>query len=101
MSDKSAAQRFFGYLLMAVGGLMMVLCGGCTLLYLGAGIRSWLASPDDLYYAQWSHFIIIASLIIGGLPTGIGLALFVIGRGMKRRADSRGRDVVRPLSLKE
>lgn len=63
--------RFFSLLLMSAGVLMSVLSGCCSLYFLfglnpymnGAGIWIWI-------------------LLIGGVPFGLGIVLFYIGRGL-------------------
>lgn len=42
----SATQRFVGALLMAVGGLIAILCGGCGALFVVGGLIS--SSPPTL-----------------------------------------------------
>jgi hypothetical protein len=110
MSYNKAAKRFFAQVLMAVGGLITVLCGGCTVFWLGSAIWSVLVpvihhgylSPADRYVTSYSGVIAVGALVIGGLPTAVGVGLFVVGRRMAKGADaSLGRDVDRPLSLEE
>jgi hypothetical protein len=87
MSDNKAVQRFFANALMAVGGLIALLCGGCTTIVLAFTV------------ANVAIGMIV--LVVGGLPTAIGVGLFVIGRRMELQADaSRPRDPP-PLSLDE
>ncbi len=92
MSDNNADQRFFAQVLMAVGGLITVLCGGCTVFWLGSAIWSALLpviqnahqSPADSYNASYSGIAAVGALVIGGLPTAIGVVLFVLGRRMAK-----------------
>ena len=79
MSDPAPVRRFFGAALMALGGLMMLLCGGCGALFLVGFLVSAVQSSN----AEAMDMAII-SLIIGGLPAVVGLGLFVVGRDLRR-----------------
>jgi hypothetical protein len=76
MSDNNAVQRFFGHVLMAVGGLIALLCGGCTVVFLGMAAQTGNVAT----FATLGT----AALVIGGLPTAVGVGLFVLGRGMAK-----------------
>ena len=90
MSDGDAGRRFIANAIIAVGALIMVLCGGCTVWWLGMFMLSW--SPGSTFGTFVSMLAI--PLFVGGPPTIIGVALFVTGRRMKRRATpTRRRDV--------
>lgn len=70
---RDPVRTFFGVALVAVGAMMMVLCGLCTaVFFIGGLIPHGDASFSGL------------SLVIGGIPTAIGVALFLVGRGMLR-----------------
>jgi len=94
MSDKNAGQRFFADALMAVGALITVLCGGCTVFFLGGAIWTVLQSvlhhgplsPAERYDAGYVPVVGIGAIIVGGLPTAVGVVIFLSGRRMKRRA---------------
>jgi hypothetical protein len=73
MSDK--VTRFVAGALVAVGGLMVLLCGSCTLVF-GGGALVGLARGED---AGLSCFILTMALIVGGVPTAGGLVLLVNG----------------------
>ncbi|TAJ74598.1 MAG: hypothetical protein EPO51_00645 [Phenylobacterium sp.] len=73
MSDRTT--RFVAGGLVAVGGLMVLLCGSCTLIFGGGGLIGLLRGED----AGLSGFILGTALIVGGLPTGAGLLLLVNG----------------------
>jgi hypothetical protein len=77
--QRDPAQRFFGWLLIVMGGLMLVLCGGCTVLMAGLGIAGAAASSS----AVLSWLLIVG--LIGGLPTAAGGALVWVGWLMVRR----------------
>lgn len=78
-----AQQRFAGGCLMAVGGLIATLCGLCTALFVIGPI--WYALSSGGAFA-WPLSAI--GLVIGGIPTAIGVVLFVLGLRMIRRAGS-------------
>ncbi len=82
MSANKAVRRFFAYVMMAVGGLITLLCGGCTAFYLWFATTS--AGSTDEYGPSMNQFVGLAALIVGGLPTAIGMALFVAGRNMAK-----------------
>ncbi len=93
MNASNAVRRFVAHLLMAVGGLIAVLCGGCTVVVLwtmvGGGLLAVVAnghaSLQNVSNAFGQAFILGAiAIIIGSLPTLIGVALFVVGRGMAK-----------------
>jgi len=94
MSDKSGGQRFLADALMAVGALITVLCGGCTVFYLGANIWPVVLgvlhhgplTPTNRDQVNLLPVVGVLATIVGGLPTVVGVALFIIGRGLKRRA---------------
>lgn len=73
MSDK--VTRFVAGALVAVGGLMVLLCGSCTLVYAGGGLVALLRGED----AGLSVFILAVALVGGGLPTAAGVVLVVNG----------------------
>jgi len=62
-------RRFFGWLLFAVGLLMMTLCGLCTLVFMVSGLVS-----------SGGQGLAATAMFIGGIPTAMGLGLFVAGR---------------------
>lgn len=77
MSDVGPVQKFFGAALMAVGGLVAALCGLCTLAVIGFGSIDALASGSNR--ADLVSAILVAGLI-GGVPAGLGVLLFIWGR---------------------
>jgi len=88
LSHVSPVQKFFGGALMAVGGLIAALCGLCTLGVIGFGVFDTFgggSSADDLVGG------IVMVSIIGGIPTGLGVLLFMWGRRLyaPRRAPAR------------
>lgn len=73
MSEK--VTRFVAGALITVGGLIVLLCGSCTLMFGGAGLIAMISGED----AGLSGFILGTALIVGGLPTAGGLVLLVNG----------------------
>ena len=73
MSDK--VTRFVAGALVAVGGLMVLLCGSCTLVFGGGGVIALVRGED----AGLSVFILGVALIVGGLPTAAGVMLVMNG----------------------
>jgi hypothetical protein len=75
-----SAARFFGAALIAVGVLMMFLCGGCGALFFIAFTAQALSNnPEDLG-------MLIMPIVLGGVPAGVGLLLFWAGRKLRKPA---------------
>lgn len=77
-------RRFLGAGLIAVGGLMVVLCGGCTLYFLGS--LDWAVKTGEPG-AGAAPFIAACALFFGGAPTIIGV--LILRRGLVRRRAAR------------
>ncbi|MFI4936087.1 MAG: hypothetical protein ACHP7N_15850 [Caulobacterales bacterium] len=85
--SQRAVSRFWGGLLIAVGGLIAGLCGSCTVYFLSVamsgGPANWPSkSSTPSLEAMLSTSPIataIGALVIGGLPTALGVLLFVSG----------------------
>jgi hypothetical protein len=74
----SPIARFFGAALMAVGALVIALCGACTLMFAG---RSLIEIGRGHNGAQFAPIgILILALIVGGIPMLLGAAAFWGGR---------------------
>ncbi|HTI68295.1 MAG TPA: hypothetical protein VL460_12180 [Caulobacteraceae bacterium] len=74
MSEVSrAVGRFFGVLLMAVGGLIALLSGACTLFVGGAGLLNGSANS-----------MIPGALIFGVPVIALGVGVFLGGRSLYR-----------------
>jgi hypothetical protein len=103
MSDSRPVNDFVAYVLMAVGGLITLLCGGCTAFYLWTAIGLALdRTSSGQGSALGAATVGIFALIVGVLPTLCGAALFVSGVAMWRRGDNpRRRDVAAPVSSDE
>jgi hypothetical protein len=78
-----AAARFFGWLIMAAGGLIALTTGACTL-YVLAG----LMTDGTGGYGTTGEWVLLA-LVIGGLPCLIGVGLFFGGRKLSRPSRAR------------
>ena len=76
-----SVSRFLGGALIAVGVLMMLLCGGCGVVFLGAFLLDAMkdSNRQDLAF-------LLMPIVLGGVPAGIGFGLFVGGRALRRRA---------------
>lgn len=74
----SPERRFFGAALMAVGGLIAALCGSCTVILSVAMIVESLNYPRELFS------MLLMFLVVGGVPTLLGLMLFCWGRRLRR-----------------
>ena len=90
-----ALQRFLGGCMMAAGGLIATLCGLCTVLSEAAMMVSAFAG------GRWENLAALSTsftvpLLVGGLPTAAGVALFIAGRRMVRgkRAGTPGPKVL-------
>lgn len=69
--NPNMAKRYNGALLMGVGGMMAALCGACTL---NLAIQN--LGPEELGHGMLLPLI----LPIGGIPTAVGVAIFLAGR---------------------
>jgi hypothetical protein len=86
---------FSAYVLIAVGTLITVLCGGCTVLSLGILIWGFITAilqqnpganqAGDLIRAVPSLAI---PIVVGGLPTAVGVMMILSGRRLMRRANT-------------
>ena len=96
MSDlaPSPTARFFGGALIAVGALMMLLCGGCGVLFFLGFLWSGLTSSNHEDVSM-----VIIPIFVGGLPAGIGLGLFIVGRALRRGPPPRGPTLGPPADL--
>ena len=77
---RNAGKRILGLVLMAGGGMVALLCGLCTL---GFGYLMVAQSNGP----EMDGLII--PLIIGGVPTGIGILVFWIGLSVYRDGSAR------------
>jgi hypothetical protein len=79
MTDASGGERsvakLFGALLMAVGGLIVGLCGLCT-----AGFLVMTANSDP---GAAGGLLVIAA-VVAGIPVAVGVLIFIGGRNLWR-----------------
>ena len=75
---EDSAQRLFGAALIAVGFMMMLLCGGCGALFFIGFLISGLTSSNHEDVGM-----VIMPIILGGVPAGLGLLLFWAGRSLR------------------
>lgn len=93
MSLPTPTQRFFGGLLMGVGGLMMALCGACStlgLIFLLPGLVSavigLLAGRSGGEVDSYTVVFVQTFVLFGLVPILVGWGLFVVGRRMRGEA---------------
>ncbi len=85
MSEPPAAApvaAFFGGALIAVGALMMFLCGGCGAVMLVLFAVGGIAHPNDMP-------MVLMPIVLGGVPALIGWGLFLAGRNLRRGGEPR------------
>ena len=74
---------FFGAGLMAIGGLVALLCGLCTVWFVVGGLVDIFTTPRQI-----PRVLLLSALpvgvVLGGLPTVIGILIFRWGRGLYR-----------------
>lgn len=68
---------FFGFLLMAVGGLIALTAGACSVMVLASmgTAGSWDGLPG----------LLMSVLVFGGVPFAAGAGLVIIGRYISKR----------------
>ena len=69
---------FFAWVLIVIGALLVVLCGGCTLTFWGVGVVGLL---QDHSAAAWGAMtgLFFTTLLIGGVPAAGGAILVWAG----------------------
>lgn len=77
-ADAGQVRRFFGGLLLAGGVLIAGLCGLCTLVFMGGAVFGGETHPFR------ASDMVIMALIIGGVPTLIGVGVMFWGRALLR-----------------
>lgn len=82
MSDPGVSViRFFGAILMAIGGLLAVLCGGCTTIFVGIALWEVFSGQTR---GEDMQIILFSALFLGGIPIVVGAVLFFAGRAMRK-----------------
>jgi hypothetical protein len=79
-APKSNGSAFFGWLLMAIGGLMVTLCGLCSLAF---GIAA-LSSPNVPAETFSGRSILPLVVVFGAPPIVVGAFLFWVGYRLVR-----------------
>lgn len=72
-------KTFFGGLLTAVGGIVAVLSGGCTLYFMMENIQNSTDRGD-----------ILIPLAVGGIPCVLGILAYLGGKWLLRRGRDAG-----------
>lgn len=80
---EDSAQRLFGAALIAVGFMMMLLCGGCGALFFFGFLIGGLTSSNHEDVGM-----VIMPIILGGVPAGLGWLLFWAGRSLRKPAST-------------
>jgi len=83
-AQSGSLQRFFGAALIAIGVLMMLLCGGCGALFFIGFLISGVTSSNHEDISM-----VIIPLVVGGIPAVVGLGLFVVGRSLRTDRSNR------------
>jgi len=78
-TDNGPVAKLFGGLLMAVGVLMVGLCGLCSAFFLVSTIGGASSGVGSM---------VMLALVFGGVPIAAGVALFIVGRNLRRGSQS-------------
>ncbi|HVM99557.1 MAG TPA: hypothetical protein VMT68_05015 [Caulobacteraceae bacterium] len=81
--------KFFGFALIALGVLMVLLCGGCTLTLLAVSVWQTLSSSEPTTATEIISGLMLFGLV-GGLPTAAGAVLAWAGWRMVRARPGAG-----------
>lgn len=76
---ESPVRGFFGAALIAIGALMMLLCGGCGALFFIGFLISGLTSSNN-----GDLSMVIMPIVLGGVPALLGFGLFAAGRRLRK-----------------
>lgn len=71
--------KLFGALLMAVGALMVGLCGLCSAVFLVSTVGAASGAIGSM---------VMLALVFGGVPIAAGVAMFMFGRNLRRGTQS-------------
>ncbi|WP_304178121.1 hypothetical protein [Phenylobacterium aquaticum] len=85
MTQASPVHRYFGAMLMAVGGLIAVLSGLCSLSFLALVIWNAITGGGRTVIADVGQMLTLM-LAFGGIPFVVGLGVFFWGRRLRRQA---------------
>lgn len=78
-ADSRSVAKLFGGLLMAVGALMVGLCGLCSAAFLVSTVGATSGAIGSM---------VMLPLVFGGVPIAAGVALFMLGRSLRRGPQS-------------
>jgi len=73
--------KLFGAMLMALGGLIALLSGLCSLAFLAAMLRSF---SQNVGSGQGAMSALPVVLLFGGVPFAAGIGLIIVGRFVYR-----------------
>ncbi|HEY7851627.1 MAG TPA: hypothetical protein VIB82_01550 [Caulobacteraceae bacterium] len=73
------ASWFFGAALMAIGALMVLLCGVCSLVFFPSIVGN---GPHGVANTGGG---VLTVAIFGGIPIAVGVGLFFVGLGLCRQ----------------
>lgn len=82
----SPIRTFFGWILMAVGGLIALTCGLCTVAGVTIGLHQRRTDPHNIISAT---ALVQMSLVFGGAALG-GIGLFVGGLQLTKKPRTGG-----------
>ena len=77
--ERNPVVRFFGWLLMGIGGLIAVTAGACSLYFLVSMVAS---TGSGGFGGVLGSLGLVAAF--GGVPIAVGVGLFVAGRAISR-----------------
>ncbi|MDZ4364487.1 hypothetical protein [Brevundimonas sp.] len=77
--ERNPVLAFLGWLLMGIGGLIVVTAGACTAIFAVPAMLSSFQYPEGLPQLLFMVFL------FGGVPILVGIGLFVGGRAMAGR----------------
>ncbi|HLI65794.1 MAG TPA: hypothetical protein VKU90_05465, partial [Caulobacteraceae bacterium] len=78
-----APNTFLGSVLIALGGLVALLCGSCTLLAWGGGLVAFLHAPNAAAGGGMLTLFLLSG-VVGGLPAAAGAIAVWAGLRMIR-----------------
>ena len=85
-------KRYAGGVLIAVGGMIFLMCGLCTARVVGANVASLSVGPGagdaERYNTAWSGLFLFLAPVVGGIPTLTGLAILALGVSQLRDRSS-------------
>lgn len=84
--EARALRRFLAAAMMAVGGLIAALCGTCTVI---AAIGVVATVLQDALRGHVESLGLLAVLLVGIIPTIVGVVVFRAGRASWRRHPAR------------